>query len=339
MSKITQLNRFYRNTNMKTYISIGDFVDILYKIQVKGWDFFQKKLQFSAAARATSTWDIEKLPPTNWWIIPAIRRKWNENITGDENISYDVYITSHYLKNKTQLKMLVPACGTGSHERKFIANGKITSVEGFDISPICIKEAQKKAENYSNISFDYQIADAHSLTFEENKYDIILFHSSLHHIDKMDSFIQKIEKSLKPDGILVLHDFVGARRLHWTSEQLTFANQLLQLIPPHFRTKWKTNTLKKRIYRPGWWRMYISDPSEAVESDSIIPTLHKYFRTIEEKKIGGDLLHLVLKDISHHFVSDLVETNQILADLFEKEAKYLENKSQSDFMFGVYQKK
>ncbi len=324
---------------MKTYISIGDFVDIIYKIQVKGWIFFQKKLQFSASARAISTWDIETLPPTNWWIIPAIRRKWNENITGDANMSYDKYITTHYLKDKKDLKMLVPACGTGSHERKFIANEKIAFVEGFDISPICIKEAQKEAEKYPSVLFQYQIADAHSLTFEDNKYDIILFHSSLHHIDKMDSFIQKIEKSLKPDGILILHDFVGAKRLYWTNEQLKASNQLLQQIPIPFRTKWKTNTLKKHIYRPGWWRMYISDPSEAVESDSIIPTLHKYFNVIEEKKIGGDLLHLVLKDISHHYVSDLAETNQILSDLFEKERGYLRNKTQSDFMFGVYQKK
>lgn len=324
---------------MKTYISIGDFVDIIYKIQIKGWDFFQKKLQLSAAARTTSTWDIEKLPPTNWWIIPAIRRKWNENITGDAHLSYDEYISNHYLKNKHQLKMLVPACGTGSHERKFIANGKIAFVEGFDISPICIKEAKKETQNYPNIDFHYQLADAHSLTFEENKYDIILFHSSLHHIDNIDSFIQKIEKSLKPDGILILHDFVGPRRLHWTRAQLDAANQLLKCIPAHFRTKWKTNTLKRRIYRPGWWRMYVSDPSEAIESDSIIPILHKYFRVIEEKKIGGDLLHLILKDISHHFVSDSAETNQILVDLFEKEVKYLQNKAQSDFMFGVYQKK
>ena len=82
---------------MKTYISIGDFVDIIYKIQVKGWSFFQKKLQFSAAARAVGTWDIETIPPTNWWIIPEIRKKWNKNISGDENTPYYEYISKHFL--------------------------------------------------------------------------------------------------------------------------------------------------------------------------------------------------------------------------------------------------
>ncbi len=323
---------------MKTYLSIGDFIDIAYKIQVKGWIFFQKKLQFSAAARAKGTWDIETMPPTNWWIIPAIRRKWNQNITGDTDVPYYEYVAKHFLAGKQNLKMLVPACGTGSHERRFFSTGKIAHIEGFDLSPICIKEAEKESQNFPQATFNYQAADAHSLSFEEDSYDIILFHSSLHHIDNMESFIQKIKKALKPDGIVILHDYVGPRRLHWAKEQLAAANLALQTIPTHFRKKWKTNSLKNHIFRSGWWRMYLSDPSEAVESDLIMPVLHKYFEVLQEKKIGGDLLHLILKDISHHFVADSQESNAILAKLFEIEAEYLANKDMSDFMFGIYKK-
>lgn len=324
---------------MKTYISIGDFIDLIYKIQVKGWNFFQKKLQFSATARAIGTWNIEILPPTNWWIIPAIRREWNKNISGDENIPYYDYIASLFLKGKENLTMLVPACGTGSHERRFLSTGKITHIDGFDISPTCISEAQKESLNYPNISFNYQIADAHNLSFEENKYDIILFHSSLHHIDKLEIFLFRIAKALKPDGILVLHDYVGPSRLHWTKPQLKAANQALAIIPYSFRKKWKTNTIKKHIFRPSWWRMILSDPSEAVESDKILPNIHQYFHTLIEKKIGGDLLHLILKDISHHFLSDSTETLSLLNQLFQIEADYLKDKPQSDFTFGIYKKR
>lgn len=148
-----------------------------------------------------------------------------------------------------------------------------------------------------------------------------------------------MKQSLKSDGILILHDYVGPLRLHWKQEQLDAANNALQMIPPIFRTKWKTNTLKKHIFRPGWWRMNLSDPSEAVESDLILPIIYQHFHIQAEKKIGGDLLHLILKDISHHYMKETTESSQILTQLFEIEDIYLQNKPYSDFMFGVYTKK
>ena len=50
--------------------------------------------------------------------------------------------------------------------------------------------------------------------------------------------------------------------------------------------------------------MRLKDPSEAVESDAIIPTIHNLFDVVEERKLGGTLVNLVLDDIAHHFGSE-----------------------------------
>ena len=85
--------------------------------------------------------------------------------------------------------------------------------------------------------------------------------------------------------------------------------------------------------------MLISDPSEAVESESIIPVIHSWFEVLEEKRIGGDLLMMVLKDIAHHFISEDTEAKPVLERLFEEEDKYLMHAATPNFIFGVYRKK
>lgn len=85
--------------------------------------------------------------------------------------------------------------------------------------------------------------------------------------------------------------------------------------------------------------MLISDPSEAVESESIIPVIHSWFEVLEEKRIGGDLLMMVLKDIAHHFISEDAKAKPVLERLFEEEDKYLIHAATPNFIFGVYRKK
>ncbi len=84
--------------------------------------------------------------------------------------------------------------------------------------------------------------------------------------------------------------------------------------------------------------MIISDPSECVDSESILPTIYKHFNVIIEKPFGGNILMSTLKDISHHFIDTTIEKEAILNKIFEFEDNYLlEHKS--DFVFGVYELK
>ena len=85
-------------------------------------------------------------------------------------------------------------------------------------------------------------------------------------------------------------------------------------------------------------RMILSDPSEAVDSSQILPAIHEYFETIEEKKLGGNLLMLLFKDIAYHYIhpEDSIATS-ILEKVFKEEDEYLKDHP-SDFVFGIYKK-
>ena len=76
--------------------------------------------------------------------------------------------------------------------------------------------------------------------------------------------------------------------------------------------------------------------AEAVKSNMILPKIRNRFTVIEEKPYGGNLLHLIFKDISHNFIEDDYEKDQILNYLIEIEDSFIKTNNHSDFMFGIF---
>ncbi|MEJ2568199.1 MAG: hypothetical protein P8Z50_04915, partial [candidate division WOR-3 bacterium] len=142
--------------------------------------------------------------------------------------------------------------------------------------------------------------------------------------------------AMNPGGLLVINEYIGPNRFQWTNQQLKKANYYLNKIPGHYRYLWQSRRIKKKIYRPGLLRMILSDPSEAVDSEEILPQISRKFKKIEEKPYGGNLLHLIFKDISHNFTKNTSDINKMLDFLFRAEDEFLENTDKSDFLFGVY---
>jgi hypothetical protein len=108
-------------------------------------------------------------------------------------------------------------------------------------------------------------------------------------------------------------------------------------VPTTFKTRKNSTTIKSKVYFPGLLRMVISDPSEAVESATILPLMEKHFKLLEQKNYGGNLLTFILKDIAHHF--NKPQAQPTLQKLFKLEDEILKQEQQSDFVFAVYQKK
>ena len=323
---------------MKTIISTGDIIDSYYKFKLKGLKIFTDRFGWSAIARIKNVWGSSDNPPTNWWSIPEIQKRWNLLITGDLNKEYQDYLVDKYCKDKNDLKLISPGCGSGEKELKYSKFDNIKSIKAFDIAPSNIKVARENAKRLGRKNVEYFVDDVSKFNFGRNEYNIVIFDSILHHIKNLDDILDKIYHSLSPDGIMVINEYVGPNRFQWSNEQLNIANRVLNNIPLSYRRRWRSENVKRKIYRPGLLRMYLSDPSEAVNSENILLEIRKRFRIIEEKPYGGNILHLVLKDISHNFNKDSIEGNKILKGLFEIDDYFIKDRENSDFIFGVYGK-
>jgi len=319
-------------------ITFGDFSDLIYKIKTRGWVYFKSKLTFNEKSKIKSTWNVENCNSANWWIIQEVRKRWNFLISGDESIDLQKYITNKYLKNQNNVKVLSPACGSGSKEINLAKYPNYKLIEAFDISQVLIKEANREKENKGLENIHFFVEDFYNFSFKENSYDLVLFISSLHHFNNIESVMINIHSSLKTDGYLIIMEYVGPNRFQFDKERHRYMNKVLRTeIPDVYKKKYITNTQKRNVTRIGKLRMILSDPSEAPCSEDILPTIGKYFTKCEEKNIGGNLLAFILKDIAHNFINDDAETKMVLKKLFEIEDKYLIDKP-SDLVFGVYKK-
>ncbi len=83
--------------------------------------------------------------------------------------------------------------------------------------------------------------------------------------------------------------------------------------------------------------MIISDPSECIESEKILPVIYSKFKTVEEKGYGGNLLMPVLKDISHNFIEPDEISKKSFYDIFNYEDKYLKH-NKSYFVLVIYER-
>lgn len=319
-------------------ITLDDFLDTYSKVSQRGYSFFLSKFTLDKNSRAISAFDESHNQTSNWWIIPAVQKRWSKMICGDENVEYKDYFMKKFFEGKNDLKLLSLGSGECAHEIELGGYSNFSEITCVDINQANLDLGKKSAAENGLKNMKFLNADVNKYDLPKDYYDIVYFSHSLHHFEEIEKFLeQKIKPCLKPGGKLILHEFVGPNRLQFPKKQIKGINTALQLIDKKYRIRHKTSMVKNNYYGPGLLRMIIADPSECVDSASILPAIYKNFSVIEEKPYGGNILAGAFKEIAHHFIKENPEKKKILQDLFDFEDDFLKE-NQSDYLFAIYEK-
>jgi ubiquinone/menaquinone biosynthesis C-methylase UbiE len=320
-------------------LTLDDFRDMYLRTVQRGIDYILSKTSIRGIDRTKSTFDDTQRQSAHFWIIPEVIHRRNRMITGDPLKSYETFLSENYLRVLPEFRLLSIGSGECMHElslARLNPHGQVTCI---DIAESLLTKAEKEAvgEGLSNIAFI--TGDVRKYDFSGKRFDIVLFNDSLHHFDNMEQFIGgMVKRLLKPAGKLVVHEYVGPNRFQYGKEQCRAVNECIGILDENQRVLFRTNLRKKRFYGVGVLRMLLADPSECVDSASILPVIHRHFRVVVERPLGGNLLMGALKDVSHHFMNKSEESERILEKLFEYEDAYLKTHG-SDFIFGIYEKR
>lgn len=319
-------------------LTIDDIIDTYSKIVQRGYRFFFSKFTFNKDSRAISAFDESSVQSSNWWIVPAVVERWNTMISGNPHTNHKQHLVKNFLKEERGLRLLSLGSGSCAHELELAGYPHFEEITCVDINQANLDAAKSTAVKENKNQMKFICSNVDDYAFPDAYFDLVLFNDSLHHFKNVEQLLaNQIKNCLKPQGRLVIHEYVGPKRLQYPKEQLKAINKALRLIDKPYRKRYKTNFTKNRYYGSGLIRVIVADPSECVDSSSILPGIHKNFRIVEEKKYGGNILVGALKDIAHHFVELDERKKKVLETLFKFEDGYLENHA-SDFVFGVYEK-
>jgi ubiquinone/menaquinone biosynthesis C-methylase UbiE len=181
----------------------------------------------------------EKQPRFDFDLLADKYDSWYESAEGKMYDRLEKKAISRYLQSNAKgKKLLEVGCGTGHWSRFFSECG--FEVTGVDISERMIDIARTKS--IPNISF--QIANGHSLPFEDSSFDVTAAITTLEFVYDIDAVLQEMVRcTRKPAGRLligVLNSRASLNRRRkkdaeslWVTARFFSPEQLRQLLEPY----------------------------------------------------------------------------------------------------------
>jgi len=185
---------------------------------------------------------------------------------------------------------LTLGCGAGRCERDLISQGVCRSFHGIDISEDAVAKAREIAKK-QGLPLTYDVADLNFVKLPEKTFDLVVAQTCLHHILFLEHVADQIWRSLKNDGYLWIHDFIGETQFQYDDKRLAIVNQILAVLPEKLRKNKITGRTIAEIKRPEPGRL--GSPFESIRSAEIIPVFQRWF-TIEWKLEFDAFLRLVV---------------------------------------------
>jgi SAM-dependent methyltransferase len=250
---------------------------------------------------------------------PICRKAINQRVSGTAE-TYPLDHLYEAIGSPRFDKALSLGCGTGRLERSMARLGIAAEIDAVDGSRVSIELAREKAAKEGLTGIHYRQADLNQLRLPRRCYDAVVFHQSLHHVSSVEKLLGRVVLSLKSDGLLFLDEWTGPSRSEWDVSKLARAQAAFAAVPPEWR-KWSE-------CRPP---IEVDDPSEAVRSSAILPTVHRLFSVLRERSYGGQLVALLLPQIARENVPD-TDLDQLMTTWLRAEDQELTRNGAS----GVY---
>jgi SAM-dependent methyltransferase len=190
-----------------------------------------------------------------------------------------------------------------------VVDGLVNEFHLFEISAERIRAGKEQASSLG-ISHRVHFYEVDALEVCRDKdFELVYWNNALHHMMDTDVAVSWSRDRLSPGGIFAMDDFIGPSRFQWTDRSLKIASNFRSSLPndmlrsPHN----VANSEPTVLVRPAIASMIQTDPSEAADSDNIIPAIRRYFPEATMTFTGGVIYHHALNNILANFDEDSVE--------------------------------
>lgn len=179
------------------------------------------------------------------------------------------------LKPKIGLSL---GCGSGRAERGFLKQRICEQFTGIDVAAEAIEEARTTAAA-EDLPIRYLCQDLNTLDLGEQKFDLVVCQTILHHVLNLEHVLDTIHDALTTDGVFYVHDYIGETQFQFLDSRLHWYNAALQALPEALRTNLLRKQIPTEIRRPEPGKL--ASPFEAIRSGEILGLLMERFDVVE----------------------------------------------------------
>ncbi len=114
----------------------------------------------------------------------------------------DAYLADREIAGSA--RVLDIGCGTGFVTRALARLPGVVNAVGVDLSPVFLAKARELSAALDNVEFHE--ADARSLPFAAQDFDVVVFHTTLTHVPEAERALSEAFRALRPGGKVAVCD-------------------------------------------------------------------------------------------------------------------------------------
>jgi SAM-dependent methyltransferase len=242
-------------------------------------------------AQIASHWDsaIGRQPQLTWRSFPFILRWLHNKVCGQPINGPGAAGLNRVFKRRLNGRVLKKGIsiggGAGVREIELIKYRYVEEMAVYDLSPARIAAGRQRAEKFG-------VADRISFFCEDGmpalagKYDLAFWHASLHHMFDTPAAVEASWNALNPGGYFWAVEYTGPSKAQYTAEMLDWATAIRRMFPEKYTgiREGFPKPVRIPVRQP---RPYRLDPSEAVDSERIMPAVARIIPNAEVWPLGG----------------------------------------------------
>lgn len=249
----------------------------------------------------------------DWMAAPAMAEYVNGMVSGrslSDNGHWaiharDQFVAPLHSRLGGKVSMASLACGSGHIEETLLKDFKwpVTEFLGLEYDDHLRANATERFGRIAGCNSRFEFFDFNAAEVPDRQFDIVFTCHSIHHATDVESLMEKMNRMLKPNGLIIGIDFFGPTRFQIEYDVLPIIQELFTYLPPDLRRDLTTPdmTVQESFIHGTIDAVRSADPSESIRSSDLRTLLFSTFPVIEIKPMGGTLLRWLLQNRAGNF--------------------------------------
>jgi SAM-dependent methyltransferase len=247
------------------------------------------------------------------WIGHPLAKERQNRLLG--NRIPENWLIKTQLPNVPVARALEIGVGAADCEVHLLHLGAARHFDLYDVSEAGLEMARDTAKRLGVADrITLHCRDINTVQLPESAHGLITFMASLHHIDELEKTLRSCDRALAPGGVLWANEYVGPDRFDYPDRDADIVRRIYRALRPELHLGGEPEL---RFPTPA--EVVAVDPTEAIHSSEILPTMRRIWPSLKVTGQYGSLLFMIMWCLDYNAIYDTEQGREAYGLLIELE--------------------